>query len=329
MYNAQMVADYLTELCKDLKRMRDEKYYTELGYDFFDDYVEKDVGIKKRQAYTYISTYERLGDTFLQSNAKLGITKLSLLTEVPAVDRPDFADDNDLEKLSTREIKELIEKSKQKGEQLSLLTNERDEAKTRADDAAKEADKARKTQEAADRARLEADRRLKEAQERAAALEQENEKLKNAEPDAAALEKIKEEARKEAEKKAKKDFNDKLQAEKDKAAADALKQAEEKINAARKEGEKAAEQRIKNSLEAVEREKSDALTKATELEKKLKVASNQDTALFNFLYDAWQQDFNKICGLVKKVNETDSEFAGKMKNAINAVLSQQQKILND
>ncbi len=76
MANGQVAASALLEFCKGLKRMRDEKLYTELGFDTFEDYTEKLAGIKSRMAYHYISCYENLGTTFLQSNANLGITKL-------------------------------------------------------------------------------------------------------------------------------------------------------------------------------------------------------------------------------------------------------------
>ena len=58
--NGEICAQSLLEICKDLKKMRDEKLYEEFGYAAFDEYTEKAVGIKPRQAYTYISTYERL-----------------------------------------------------------------------------------------------------------------------------------------------------------------------------------------------------------------------------------------------------------------------------
>lgn len=311
-YNAEMVCNYLVELCKNLKRMRDETLYTELGYDTFDDYVEKDVGIKKRQAYTYISTYERLGDTFLQSNAKLGITKLAMLTEVPAADRPDFADDKDLANMSTREVKELVEKSKQQGEQLSLLTGELDEAKTRASDAAQGADKARKAQNNADRARLETDRQLKEAQARIA-------KLQKAEPDAATLEKLK----KDAEKAANKGLKDKIKAETDKAVAAAKADADAKIKAAREEGEKAAEERVKESLVKAENAKEEALKAAETYKKELDLAKDDDSRNFAEYFKKVQETFNMLCGLIMKIKSKDSEKAEKMRNAMKAMVENQ------
>lgn len=120
----QTAANAMISLCENLKLMRDKHLYEALGFETFDTYTEQACGIKRRQAYNYISTYEKLGGTVLQSNAQLGITKLQLLTEVCAVDRAEIIAENDLAGMSVKEIKELVEKSKQQGEQLALLGDE-------------------------------------------------------------------------------------------------------------------------------------------------------------------------------------------------------------
>ena len=114
-------------LYKNLKRMRDTGQYRALGFEKFEDYTEQACGIKKRQAYNYIATYESLGDTFLQANAHLGITKLQLLTEVCAVDRADFVEQNDLEGMSVSEIKKLIAENKEYAEQISMFSESKEQ----------------------------------------------------------------------------------------------------------------------------------------------------------------------------------------------------------
>lgn len=117
----------LVSLCENLKRMRDTGQYKLLGFEKFEDYTEQACHIKKRQAYNYISTYERLGGTFLQSNAQLGITKLQLLIEVCAVDRADFVEQNDLEGMSVSEIKKLIAENKTYSEQISMFNENKEQ----------------------------------------------------------------------------------------------------------------------------------------------------------------------------------------------------------
>lgn len=120
----QSAANAMLSLCENLKTMRDQKLYNALGFDTFEEYSEKACGIKKRQAYNYIQTYERLGKSAMQSNAQLGITKLQLLSEVCAVDREEFVENNDLDGMSVAEIKKLVEDNRQRGEQLDLLENQ-------------------------------------------------------------------------------------------------------------------------------------------------------------------------------------------------------------
>lgn len=119
--NAQLAASALGEMAKALKHMRDEKLYLQLGFETFGDYVEnnQDYSFKERQAYTYIKAYEELGDKFLQSNAELGITKLELLTKIPAYERQEFADE--IAGLSVKEVEDLIKTKQDLGEQLTLL----------------------------------------------------------------------------------------------------------------------------------------------------------------------------------------------------------------
>lgn len=69
----QTAANAMISLCENLKLMRDKHLYEALGFETFDTYTEQACGIKRRQAYNYISTYEKLGGTVLQSNAQLGI----------------------------------------------------------------------------------------------------------------------------------------------------------------------------------------------------------------------------------------------------------------
>ena len=117
----------LVSLCENLKRMRDTGQYKALGFEKFEEYTEQACRIKKRQAYNYIATYERLGGTFLQSNAQLGITKLQLLTEVCAVDRADFVEQNNLEGMSVSEIKKLIAENKEYAEQISMFSENKEQ----------------------------------------------------------------------------------------------------------------------------------------------------------------------------------------------------------
>ncbi|MFT9055117.1 MAG: DUF3102 domain-containing protein [Ethanoligenens sp.] len=311
MTNGAIAVQALANMCAELKQMRDEQLYAELGYDTFDDYAEKAVGIKKRQAYNYISTYERLGSTILQSNAQLGITKLALLADVPDTERADFSENNDLESMSTREMKELVEKLKKQvtdqGEQLSLLTaaQDKDASVQDHDDTGNEA-------------LAEAERQLEEAQNRIAELEK-------AEPDAKVLEK----ARKDAEKEAKKGIKDKLKAEAEKARTAAIKEMDERLETVKKEARAAGAEEAKKGLADIEQEKAAAIARAQELEKKLAIASNKETVLFAHLFEEMQGNFNRAIGCVEKIAQGDTETAGKLRGALKKCLEMMEGKVNE
>lgn len=124
--NGQAAVTAVCAVGRDLRRMKIEELYKYLGYTSFEEYTEQEYGMKRRQAYQYISVYENLGEDFVQSNAQLGITKLSLLTQINKEERAGIMEDNDLSGMTVNEVKELLDKVKQQGEQLSLFENEKE-----------------------------------------------------------------------------------------------------------------------------------------------------------------------------------------------------------
>lgn len=134
-YHAEIVSNIavtesaLIKICQSLKKIRDRELYKALGFENFGDYVERngDYAFKERQAYTYIATYERLGERYITEHAQAGITKLSLITQLSAFEREEAFEDAKIEGLSTAEIKEIIEKYRKQGEQLSLLGDDKED----------------------------------------------------------------------------------------------------------------------------------------------------------------------------------------------------------
>lgn len=120
--NGSTAARAVWAIGRDLRTMKAEKLFQELGYDTFEDYAEQEFQLKRRQAYTYISVYEKIGQNEpVQSTAQLGITKLSLLTTVDAEDRAEILAEHDVAGMTTKELEKLLEDYKIQGEQLSLM----------------------------------------------------------------------------------------------------------------------------------------------------------------------------------------------------------------
>lgn len=123
--NKENVVRSLLNIGKDLRQMKVENLYTQLGYETFEDYTENAVSIKSRQAYNYIKVYEDLGEDFLQSNASLGISKLLELTQAAPDDRQKLIEENNLDGMTVKEVRALVDKVRIQGEQLSLLETEK------------------------------------------------------------------------------------------------------------------------------------------------------------------------------------------------------------
>lgn len=117
--NALSAQESLWELCKGLKEMHDSKLYKKLGYTRFEDYTEKEIGIKRHMAQKYISVAEvENGESIHQ----IGITKLSLLARLDEPQREQIQQNVDVESVSVKELKyKIAELEKNKAKLISDL----------------------------------------------------------------------------------------------------------------------------------------------------------------------------------------------------------------
>ena len=293
---ANLAWNNFLESAKALKEMRDTKLYLELGYKTFEEYTVESLKIKERQAYTYISTLEKVGERFLQSNAELGITKLALLSDVPSVDREHLVERNDIAGMTVEQVKELVKENNGRGEQIELLNSDLKAADVEREKLNKAADK-------------------KDAE--IIKLRQEIEELQK-KPTEVAVREL---------------SDDELKALTDKAVSDAVKKADKEFKATKKEltdkhkagiekvkteTEKAAENMLseyKNQFESISQENQVILKRAKELEKQLEVAENSETVKFEFFFEAIQQDILKIFESIGNIREKNAESADKFKQA--------------
>lgn len=126
---ANLAAEYFVDFCEKLKQMRDENLFVELGYESFEQYTESALNIKQRQAYTYISTLEKLGPEYLEQNANLGISKLSLIASASAEEREQLTDKVDIETASVAELERALKEIENMKQQLTFLQEENEELK--------------------------------------------------------------------------------------------------------------------------------------------------------------------------------------------------------
>jgi hypothetical protein len=299
----QNAAAAMLSLCENLKKMRDLHLYKSLGFDKFEDYTEQACNIKKRQAYNYIQTYERLGGQFMQSNAQLGITKLQLLTEVCGVDRDEFVENNDLDGMSVAEVKKLIEENNQRGEQLSLLAEQLENNKNNSAQV------------------------IENQQETISQLKAENEELRSRPVEVAVQEPSAEDIEKAANEKIaslKADF----EAEKKQLEAEAkvkIKEAKEKAVAkAQKNNQKAIDEAVaverqkakaeyQAQIDSAEAEKAEALKQAKEMASKLDKNADADLVTASVYFGEVQKSLNAFLQSTAKVESSDAEKGKKLK----------------
>lgn len=303
MANGEICAQSLCEICQDLKKMRDEKLYAEFGYESFDEYCEKMAGIKARMAYNYISTIERLGTSVLQSNARLGITKLELIAGMNPVERAEKLDNGEFDGMSVAEIRELVKKSKDQGEQISLLETQIAELKSAADDA-----DTQKSDSEAESLREELENLREKMRQKESAHKSE-------------LEAAREAAYKEAEEAALKNTGEEqsaaVQCQIDKAVAEAKKEAEK---AAKKKAKKKYEEQ-EGKIKDLEAALSAAGTEKEKLEKQLALSDTKSAKAMVYIQNL-QDSFNALFALI---SEMDEEQQNKFKGAVLKLAGAMQK----
>ena len=287
MANAEVAAGALLEMCRSLKEMRDTKLYMQFGISGFDEYCEQKVGIRARQAYTYISTYEKLGSTVLQSNANLGITKLELIAQLPALERAEELSNNTFDGMSVKEIRELVRKSKEQSEQFSILTEEKAEIENKAEQAEKKYFDLLSEQTAQ---KLESENRISELNRRIEELENQPVEVAVVQPSLEDMEKIRNKIRAEVQK------ENITQADIDKAVEAAIKkeksQAKAKIN---KQLEK-----LKAEKEEMQRAAEASKNKLDELQKKIQISDPAKSKAVIY-FEAMQQDYNNMISAIDEI----------------------------
>ena len=287
-----LAASAMVDFCQNLKRMRDERKYLLLGHETFEEYVEQDVGIKQRQAYTYIQALESLGEKYLQSNASLGISKLGMLAALPWYERREVEENNDVAEMSTRELKETISKLHEAQEQLTLITAERDELAKSSQEHEDLSDTVRRLRE-----------ELKAASEKPAATvmrEPTAEEIKQY--TAAAIEKERAKAKKDKEK-AIAEAEKRVRDAAEKSAADELGRKTEEI-----------EKKYKAVLDAAEKEKSELVGRLEKIEKDAKLTASPEVAKFSVYFDSIQKYINVMRDIIASMD--DETTAAKLRAAM-------------
>ena len=149
MANGKIAASSMIEMGRDLKTVRDERLFTEMGYENFEEYCEKKIGIGKRHGYNFIQIYEKFGEEKLGQLQQLGITKLLEIAKLDDEDADDLMRHNDVNALSVRELSAKVDEYRNKFEQLTLQLEEEKSKNAESDSLESQVEELRKQLEAA------------------------------------------------------------------------------------------------------------------------------------------------------------------------------------
>lgn len=117
--SANLAQQNIWDMCTGLKQMRDDKLYKELGYANFGDYCENEVGMKRRNAYNYISIIENINTENVQTFAQISKSKLMLLATISEQEQTEIADKIDLENTTVKQLKAEIDSLKAKNQEIT------------------------------------------------------------------------------------------------------------------------------------------------------------------------------------------------------------------
>lgn len=255
----------------------------------------------------YGSGQDSLFDNFANSQtfANLSYTQALALLSVPADEREQFAEENDVANKSTRELQELIRKREEQDSQINQLRSELTDAKSEKEEVE---DLLADAEKECDSRKQEVERLTEQLQKAQEAEQKAKDQLKKAKENPTVPKDVMEKLRAEAE------------AAATKAAAEKAAAESKKIQGQLEKAQKAAQD--------AENEKKRAMQDLAQMEQRLQAAqqevkmANPDVAVFRSLFEDVQQTFNRMNDARKTVADADPTMGENLKRAVAAVLEQ-------
>ncbi len=110
--SANLAQQNIWDMCSGLKTMRDNKLYKELGYPNFEEYCENEVGMKRSNAYRYISIAEKISKENVPTLGHFSKSKLMLLATVSEPEQAEIAEKLDIGNTTVKQLKAEIDRLK-------------------------------------------------------------------------------------------------------------------------------------------------------------------------------------------------------------------------
>lgn len=304
-------------------------------------WLKEEVEFSERTAQNFMRIAKEYTNPQLITDIGNSASKAIMLLSMPAEEREEFVgeaheingEEKTVAEMTTKELQEVLkeleaerkEKEKLK-KQLDLFEDEAQRKQDEAVDAAyshgeEQIKRLSELKEQAEAAAREAEKKVAELQGEVSELQMQKEQTTLL--DATELEKIRMEAEAEAQKKAEAALQKKLdkakkEAEKAKKEAKEAQAAIEVHEEAQKEAEKTA-LALKERLKLVQEE----------ADKKVRLAGNQEMAVFKVHFENVQMEFNEMMTCIDNLQEKEPEEAGKMRTAMKSLCQNIMQILED
>lgn len=280
-------------VCKIGKKLTEAKAILQHGE--WAEWLENEVNFSQRTATNYMKIYEEYGSDQMsifggnsQAIANLGYTKALQLLAIPASEREDFVEENNVDELSTRQLDDLIrerDEALKRAEEVENIQNQLEIANAAAKKKESEAAIASKKLDEALYEKTQLEEKLKKEKDRAKKLK-DNPKI----PD-----ELKEKLKSEAEQAAKTEYEEQS------------RELDERIA------------KVEAKIRTAEAEKATAEAKAAELAKKLSMSSAEVTE-FKTAFEQVQTWNGKCLNIIGRIE--NPETALKLKTAMQTFLAQ-------
>ncbi len=309
-----LTASALNNILEIGRRLHEAKEM--LPHGEFGKWLEENTDYSASSANNFMRLFEAYADdqgslfgasvANFQTFGNLSYSKALALLAVPAEEREEFVQENDVGGMSTRELQAMIK--------------ERDEARRIAEEAKAE-------QRLAEEARAKMEQDMAHANERVAGLRQELEELRSKPVDVAVegadpevISKAREEGVKEAEERLKSEL------EKARAEAQKAKDALEKVKNAEKDKLAKAEEKAKDAENAKQRailEREEAKAELEKVRKELTASGNKAVVAFGEHFEAVQGHLGKLLSCLEELEQAgDRENHDKLSRAYQALMEQ-------
>lgn len=298
------------------------------------EWLKNEVDFSERTAQNFMRIAKEYTNPQLIADIGNSASKAIMLLSMPEEEREEFVgeaheingEEKTVAEMTNKELQEVLKELEAERKEKEKLKKQLDLFEDEAVDAAysqgeEQIKRLSELKEQAEAAAREAEKKVAELQGEVSELQMQKEQTTLL--DATELEKIRMEAEAEAQKKAEAALQKKL--DKAKKEAEKAKKEAKEAQAAIEAHEEAQKEAEETALALKERMK----LMQEEADKKVRLAGNQEMAVFKVHFENMQMEFNEMMTCIDNLQEKEPEEAGKMRTAMKSLCQNIMQILED